>query len=106
MDGDDIGGRAHRAHRPQLGERVRPPHDIDEHHVVRLHPPLLEPGRRTPGGRYSTRCPSGPVTAYPVPGASMATARTRCPVNNANSRPSGTRPGCGNPAGTSTAGPS
>ncbi len=68
--------------------------------------PAPVPAGAPPGGRYSSRLPSGPVTSYPVPGASIGTARTRCPLITASSRPSGTRPAEGSPGGSSMAGPS
>ena len=65
-----------------------------------------KPAGAAPGGRYSSRSPSGPVTAYPVPGASVASARTRCPVISASSLPvRHPRRAHGSPAGISTARP-
>ncbi|EOY47214.1 hypothetical protein SLI_2499 [Streptomyces lividans 1326] len=37
VDGDDVRRRARRTHRPQPRQRVRPPHDVREDQVVRLH---------------------------------------------------------------------
>ena len=68
--------------------------------------PRTGPRARSPAAGRAARRPSGDSTAYPVPGASVATARTRWPVVSGSRCPSGTRAGAGSPGGISTGGPS